>query len=92
MPRYRVDGALTNLPEETTFVDIIGKSTSGGFGFGDYNEADGTFFVNIDNAQSDDNCWLTITAEYSVFGEPIQTLAIKTVGPYLISDVGVVVP
>jgi hypothetical protein len=88
MPRYRIDGALTNLPEETAFVDIIGRSTYGGSVFGEYNEADGTFFVNIDNAQSDDNCWLTI----SVFGEPIRMLALKTVGPYLISDVGVVVP
>jgi hypothetical protein len=91
MALYRVDGALTNLPGETTSVVITGQSTSGGFGFGEYNEADGTFFVNIDYAQSGDNCWLTITAEYSVSGEPIQTLAIKTVGPYLISEVGVFV-
>jgi hypothetical protein len=93
MARYQIDGVINNVPSGANFVDITARSSSGESGFGSYNAADGSFTVQIDNSESTDSVWLTIDAQDA---DPMQGtttyLAIKTVGPYVMSDVGVVVP
>jgi hypothetical protein len=90
MAIYQIDCIINNVPSGANFVNIQAISSSMENDYG-YNAADGPFSVQIDISEPTDLVWLTIYAGYE---DPLGNstyFAIKTVGPYVISDVGVVV-
>jgi len=94
MARYQIDASLINLPSGTTSIDSYLTTSWGGFGPMDL-AISGTDISGSVDAEPDEQVWITINAMASVDNGGVmetQTLAYVVAGPYLISEVGVVVP